>query len=444
MALILLIAAALSAQPPRLVLGKDAGADLELGVPAGARVTFSTSVGAVGAPREKDGVVRARFAPPALRAPSVALVLAQIDVGAERRFEWLSIPLSGSDTMEIETRPGSEVVAAVATSTIGPVKADARGIVRLPMVVPPGVQKATLKITDRLGNSTEKPLDLDPPPFSRIRMAARQPTSSAVTPVEIEVFVVKPDGTPDAETPVEVASRGGGDIDSRGPIAPGVWLVEYTAPEVRGAGTVTLDARAGGQLATLEVGVRPLAPGESRSLWHSSLAPERPWSVAAGVLAGGGVTFEGAGSGTALIEGSVRLGTLPLEATLDLGGGAFGMQSQYGTIPSLTERVKPHSWVAQAGVRASRQIAGNLDAVASLSFGLQDQVVKRTLPANIGTVQDSQLAARIALALGVSTRAGPGRVLGQVQFDGAPHDIAHFAGSTSGFSAVVGYLFTVR
>jgi hypothetical protein len=95
-------------------------------------------------------------------------------------------------------------------------------------------------------------------------------------------------------------------------------------------------------------------------------------------------------------------------------------------------------------VRASRQFAGNLDGVASLSFGVQDQVVSRTLPANIGTVEDTQLAARIAVALGVSTRAGPGRVLGQVQFEGAPHGIAHFAGSTGGFSALVGYLFTVR
>ena len=63
--------------------------------------------------------------------------------------------------MEIETRPDSEVEAEVAGATIGPVTSDGRGIARLPMVVPPGVQTGRLRITDKLGNMNEKSISLD-------------------------------------------------------------------------------------------------------------------------------------------------------------------------------------------------------------------------------------------------------------------------------------------
>lgn len=442
MAVILLIAAAFSAQPARLVLGKDGGADLEVQAPAGAKVTFSSSVGTVGAAREKDGAVHARFTPPPLRAPSVALVLAQIEANGERELRWLSIPLTGSDTMEIETRPGSEVQAIVAGHAIGPVSADGKGMVKLPMVVPPGVQQATLRITDRLGNSTEKPLDLEPPPFSRIRVASRHASASAASAAEIEIFVVKPDGTPDDEARVELASRSGGDFDGRGRVAPGVYLVEYTPPEGR-TGSVELEAKAGGQLATMDLPVRPLGPGESRSFWRSSM-PAHPWSVSAGLLAGAASTWNGAGGGTVIAEGAMRLGALPFEATLDVGGSFFGTVDQYAAIPSQAEKARAHAWLAQVGVRASREIFRRLDGHVALSLGLQEQVVRRTFPASIGTAEDSAVTPRFALAAGASTRVGPGRALAQLQLEGASHDVANFAGSTSGLSLMVGYLVQVR
>ncbi|HZX96786.1 MAG TPA: hypothetical protein VFE90_19865 [Myxococcales bacterium] len=443
MALILLLASALAAQPAQLVLGKDAGADLDVSAPPGAKVTFSSSVGTVGAPQPHDGGVRARFTPPPLRAPTVALVLAEIEANGERELQWLSIPLSGSDFMEIETRPGSEVRALVAGRTIGPASADKNGVVKLPMVVPPGVRQGTLLITDKLGNSSEKPLDLDPPPFSRIRMASRHRSASSATPAEVEVFVVKPDGSPDDEARVEVTSAAGGDTERRGRVAPGVYLVEYTAPEGR-KGPVELTAKASGQLATMELEVRPPAPGEHRSSWRSALSPSPPWSISAGLFAGGGATWNGAGAGTFLAEGALRLGELPLEATLDLGGSFFGTVQQYAAIPSLAEKAKAHAWLAQVGLRASRQIAGRWDAYASLAFGLQNQIVNRTFPGNLGTASDSEVAPRLAFALGAATRLGPGRAFAQIQLDAVPHGVANYAGTTGGLAAMVGYLLTLR
>ncbi|HET7785321.1 MAG TPA: hypothetical protein VFL36_05085 [Myxococcales bacterium] len=440
MALIALLAATLTAQPPRLVLGKDAGAELEVQAPAGARVALSSSVGTVGAPRRDGDAVRARYTPPALHSPSVALVLAQIELEGRRELQWLAIPLAGSDTMEIETRPGASVQATVAGSTLGPVKADRKGMVRLPMVVPPGVKSATLQITDKLGNVSERPLDLDPPPFSRLRLASRQASASAATAAEVEIFVVKPDGSPDEEADVELISAAGGDVEMRGRIGPGVYLAEYTPPEAR-TGTVELTARAGGQLATLELGVRPVAPGETRSFWRTSA---RGGTLALGMLLGAGSTFDGAAAGTALLEGALRLGALPLEATLDLGGSLFGTVDQHAAIPALAEKAKAHAWMIQAGLRASRPLLGALDGHAAISLGLQDQVVRRTFPANLGAAEESEWAPRLALAAGVGTRIGAGRALAQVQFEGAPHEVARYAGSTTGLSFMAGYLLTVR
>lgn len=440
MALIALLAAALSAQPARLVLGKDAGAELEVEAPAGAKVTFSSSVGVVGPPQRKGLVVRARFSPPALHAPSVALVLAQIEAGGARELQWLSIPLTGSDTMEIETRPGSSVQATVAGSLVGPVSADRKGIVRLPMVVPPGVQSATLRITDTLGNVSERPLDLDPPPFSRLRVAARQASASAVTPAEVEIFVVKPDGNPDDDARVELASAAGGETEMRGRIAPGVYLAEYTPPEGR-TGVVELSAKAAGQLATTELAVRPVAPGETRSFRRNSSSAGK---LSVGMLLGGGSTWNGAALGAVLLEGALRPGELPLEVTLDLGGSAFTSVEQHAAIPGLAEKATARAWLLQIGVRGSRQLVGALDGHAAVSVGLQGQSVRRTFPANLGSAEDEALAPRLALAAGVGMRIGRGRALAQVQLEGAPHEVAHYAGSTSGLSLMAGYLITVR
>src|SRR5712664_2035214 len=127
------------------------------------------------------------------------------------------------------------------------------------MIVPPGVRQATLKVTDKLGNTNEKPLDLAPPPFSRVRLAARSGSASAGSTLEVEIFVVKPDG--DAKVALSAPD---GETKVRKRIAPGVYLAEYV-PEAR-SGTVQLETKANGQLATLDVPVRATSAGSRSSL----------------------------------------------------------------------------------------------------------------------------------------------------------------------------------
>jgi hypothetical protein len=443
MALALLLAASISANPAQLVLGKDAGADLEVRAPASAQVTFSTTVGTVTGAERRGEVVRARFHAPPLRAPSVALILAQIDDGEGRELQWISIPLSGSDTMVIETRPGSRVEAEVAGRMQGPISADREGTVRLPMVVPPGVTQATLKITDKLGNENEKPLDLEPPPYSRVRLAARAQQADPATPVEVEIFVVNPDGSPDEQAVVTLASDDG-ETSMHGRAGPGVYLAEYLAAEGT-RGSAQLEAKANGQLATLDIPVVASPSGARRPFWRTSLGPQRPWSVSAGLLGGIGRSFDGASSGTILGEVALRVESLPVELLLDFGGNFLAEISQYTAVPSLAEKAKAHAWLLQIGGRASRQVFfRRLDAVASVGVGLQHQSVRTTLPFFLGQVDDSGIAARLAFGLGLSYRVGPGRALAQLHVDWASSQVARLAGSTSGFQGTIGYLVTVR
>jgi len=439
MALAVLIAASLSAQPAQLVLGKDSGADLEIRASSGAKVTFSTTIGTVSGAQHEGGMVRARFNAPPLRVPSVALVLAQVEDGGDRDLYWLSIPLSGSDTMVIETKPGSKVEATVAGHMVGPVAAAENGNVRLPMVVPPGVRQATLKITDKLGNTTEKPLDLEPPPFSRVRLATRAEAVDASSTLEVEIFVVKPDGTPDDEARVALSSPDG-ETSMRGRIAPGVYLAEY-APAEGQSGSARLEAKANGQLATLDVPVRA-GEGARRSFWR--LGRQGPWSYSAGILGGLGRSFDGANAGGVLAEVAVRIESSPLEALLDFGGTFLSEVDQYTAAPALSERSKTHAWLAQLGIRGSYEVLRALDVHASVGAGLQSQSVSTTLPLNLGRFEDSGVTPRLATALGATYRIGPGRALAQVEFDWSPSRIAQYAGSTSSVQGMLGYLVNVR
>jgi hypothetical protein len=431
-AVALLIAASLSAQPPQLILGKDSGADLEVEAPSGAKVAFSTSVGTITGAQRQGSVVRARFNAPPLRVPSVALVLAQIDDGNDRELRWLSIPLTGSDTMVIETRPGSKVEAVAGGRVLGQGSALDDGTVRLPMLVPPGVRTAVLKITDKLGNTTEKPLDLAPPPFSRVRLAARSETA----PIEVEIFVVKPDGTPDDEAKVALAADDGEtSVPKR--IGPGVYLAEHEPPPGR-AGTAHLEAKANGQLATLEVPLHAAPAGARRARGSG------PWSVSAGLLGGLGRSFVGATAGSVLAEVAMRIESYPVEALLDLGWTSQSEISQYTGVPALTEKAKAHAWLAQIGARGSYDVMRRLAVHGSVAFGLQNQNVRITLPLNLGRFEDSGLSARLAIAAGVNYAVGPGRALAQVQLDWTSKRVAQLESSTSGLQGMVGYLVAIR
>lgn len=433
MALIgLLLAASLSAQPSRLVLGQDAGAELVVDAPAHAVVALSTSVGGISEPRYDGDLWRARFTPPSRRAPAVALILAVLEQGGSRELLWLALPMSGSDTMEIETKPGAKVVADVAGSTIGPLVADARGRLRLPMVVPPGVKFGTLHITDKLGNQNEMPLDLQPPPFTRLRIAPRREWVAAGDSLELEIFAVRPDGSPEERAPGVEAAEGEIEIERR--LEAGTWLARFTAP-AQGADVVIIDAKSAGQRASLEV---PIRSASGQPAWMARTW-QRPWTVSGGLIAGGGGTYEGAGAGSLLIDAAVRIRSLPIEAVLEGGGSAFTPLTQ-GFAQTETN-AHSRSWMLQAGVRAVTELVRGLDGHAAILAGAQRQ---RITLVGAGATSSWSWTPRVAFTMGAGLRLGPGRALAQLQFDGSESGVAGLAGSLGGVQLQLGYLVVLR
>jgi hypothetical protein len=228
-----------------------------------------------------------------------------------------------------------------------------------------------------------------------------------------------------------------GETSMRKRIGPGVYLAEHEPPAGR-AGTAHLEAKANGQLATLEVPIHA-APAGARQGRGSG-----PWAVSAGLLGGLGGAFVGATAGSILAEIAMRIESYPVEALLDLGWTAQSEISQYTGAPALTEKAKAHAWLAQIGARGSHDVMRRLAVHGSLAFGLQNQNVRITLPQNLGSFEDSGLSARLAIAAGVNYSLGPGRALAQVQLDWTSKRVAQLESSTSGLQGMVGYLVFIR
>ncbi len=426
----LLTAASFSATPDALVLGNNAVSELVVRAPGATRVAISSSVGLVSEVTGSNGVFYARYTPPSLNAPTVALLLAVIDGTG---LSWLSLPLSGSEPLALETRPLTKVEVEIAGKTFDPVVTDRKGLASVNVVLPPGVREATLHLTDRQGNKSEKPLDLQPPPFSRLRIAARAEAANSAAPTEVEVFVVQSDGRPDRHASVTVTSDRGEVLPAE-LIAPGIYSTRVVAPAGETEGELVLEAKASGQLARFTLPVRPKAVLFAQPFWPSNLVTRPPWARSLGAIGGGGITFDGAGSGTFLLEFALRAEVLPIEAVAQLGGSVFSTVSQ-----GSGESVQAKVFSVNLGARAGVQLRRGLDAHVSLLFGLQDQFVQTTL-ASKQVLNLDATGPRAALAFGVTQAAGAGRLLLQLQLDSTPSGLARLTGSLGGAQAQAGYL----
>src|SRR5262249_7186487 len=156
----------------------------------------------------------------------------------------------------------------------------------------------------------------------------RSEAAAAPSSVEVEIFVVKPDGTPDDEATVALESDEG-ETNAPKRIGPGVYLAEFV-PEMK-PGSARLEAKANGQLASLDVPVR--AGSAKPPFWRGTAGTQGPWAVSAGMIGGLGGSFGGASAGALLAEVAVRVESYPVELLLDLGGSSFGEVSQYAAVP---------------------------------------------------------------------------------------------------------------
>ncbi|HEX8703883.1 MAG TPA: hypothetical protein VF815_33940 [Myxococcaceae bacterium] len=193
------------AEPARVLLGRDTSVTLEVRVPEGSGpVRVAASSGTFSQQGVEDGPVQVlQWTPPDVRYPLAALLVFWVE-GREGAPEVavVRIPLMGRTDMPITTDPGAEVVVEIDGAHFGPVKANRRGKVQVPVEVPPGVKQARVLAT-RGALKTDRLAPIEVPPH--------QPLVAAVTPNPLPRsggwLVVAGEGTVDASV-LEFSPKG--------------------------------------------------------------------------------------------------------------------------------------------------------------------------------------------------------------------------------------------
>lgn len=207
-----------TANPPQIVLGQDPEATLSFvldgasGQPLkGADLLVSASVGEVVNVTDMGaGRFTAKFVPPKVNFPQLAIVTVADRRDPTRTYGSVVIPLQGKTDYPIKTTPNASVVLNIGGRDYGPAQAAADGRASVPIIVSPGVGKATL--TTRVnGVTNQEPIDLRIPETRRLRMLPLHGSlpSDGTLKVPVRVVVRNADGTPDSTAKVNFTATTG-------------------------------------------------------------------------------------------------------------------------------------------------------------------------------------------------------------------------------------------
>ena len=279
-----------TAEPPEVVLGEDRAVSIRV-TGVGATPLYAQSSAGVLVEKESSSPLTRtfRWTPPEVRYPGVALFLFWQPSPAGPEAAVLRIPLIGQTTLRMETEPAASVEVQVGGAVFGPVAADARGRVAVPIRVPPDVTKALVTATSE-GRRTTRTVDLDVPD-ARDWLAALGPE-----PVPREggwLVVVHAGQFRDARV-VQVRASGASVQPAAFPASADEPLLFRVAPDQAARG-VALDIRGpGGETRRLiaKVSRAPAAPGAGQVRAEGRL---RVNALVGGFAAGGanmGPAFE--------------------------------------------------------------------------------------------------------------------------------------------------------
>ncbi len=235
-------AIAATANPEAIVLGQVPEATLNLTGGQGT-VAIRSSTGTVSAITPMgDGRTVARFTSPKLNYPQLGILTMVDENGAGDAWGWSVVPLQGAVDYPVEAPPNSTVLLKVAGREFGPRQVNTMGQATVPIVVPPGVTRATV-VSVTNGVPSERPLDLSVP---ETRLTALFPMPSSVpasTRVPVRMVKLLPDGRPDTTATVAIAVSSG-TVEPASHLGNGVYLAWWTSPAE--AGQVTLETELGG------------------------------------------------------------------------------------------------------------------------------------------------------------------------------------------------------
>jgi len=230
--------------------------------------------------REGSASFSARYILPAGRFPQPAIIVAEFSNLIWPLRGMTTVRLRAATTTSMHTDPGSQVTLRVADRDFGPQTAPANGVVRIPIVVPPGVEFATARSVNQYGKATEQIVDLHVPYAQRLLFAA--PVSMRAGSVaELAVYAVEPSGRPASGASLVLRATNAR-VSPLGSRIPGEARFLVHAPTVLREKRLRLEAQLEGQSTTRLATLIDLGPGPATGL---TLEPEASF-----IAPGGGST----------------------------------------------------------------------------------------------------------------------------------------------------------
>jgi hypothetical protein len=219
--------------------------------------------------RDGPASFTARYILPAGRFPQPAIIVAEFATLAWALRGMAAVRLRAATTPSLRTDPGAQVTLRVGDRDFGPQTAPADGVVRIPVVVPPGVEFANARSVNQYGKATEQMLDLRVPYSQRVLFVAPE-LLIAGRFAEVAVYAVDASGRPanGANLIMRAASAKVYPLGSR---TQGEARFLVRAPTILREKTLRLDAQLKGQSATRIATRIPLAPAPATGL---ALEPE--------------------------------------------------------------------------------------------------------------------------------------------------------------------------
>ena len=194
-----------------LVLGVDQDVMVHVALspnalgPLGKLTIKSTAGEIIDVTRENDRAMSARWVLPARRFPQGAILVASTDEPVPK-LGALCVPLPAVASPAFRTDPGAEVSLRVAGQMFGPKRANEDGDVRVPVIVPPGVEIAVALSINAHGKTAQETLSLGHPPFERMMLWAPA-TATLGTPTVVWAFGIDAAARPLAGSAMSVRTH---------------------------------------------------------------------------------------------------------------------------------------------------------------------------------------------------------------------------------------------
>lgn len=299
-------------KPNRLVLGKSDGGTLL--IDSKEPVLIRASSGDIENLTDMGAKKTARYVPPRVNFPHVGLITLADASDPGQGVGYTAFMLDGSVDYPVDVSPNAKVMLKVADGDFGPVDASPEGKAAVPIVVPPGVQKATvISVVD--GETTEEEIDLRIPETRRISLFPLPkviPADSGVG-VKVRAVVVTPEGEPDAAAK-PVFSATSGEVSAATHEGDGIYVATWTPGDGDEGGKATVSVKLGAskvQEDTIEVITTPRRVTRLSVVEPESAPAEGPVSVVIRAEGSGGpisgLTLQATASG-AEIEGTTEKG----------------------------------------------------------------------------------------------------------------------------------------